>query len=173
MCLSVFLFVRRGQRILLGKYAEDQAWEGLTGLDPERRRVHGAGWTIPASHLRFGEDPRDAASRVGEEVLGLRGVQYSDPIVEVDTYEPKRFPGRLHYDIWFLVTARLPRGVGVGRPQWYADLQWRDPTQVPTSDYARGHEDVVARWLSRQSPRRGTRENPRKPLHRSGRRTNK
>ena len=32
-------------------------------------------------------------------------------------------------------------------PPWYADLAWRDPKTTPASEYARGHEDVVARWL--------------------------
>lgn len=147
MCLSAFLFVKRGNKILLGKYAEDPAWEKLTGLDPERLRIHGKGWTIPASHLRYGEDPRDAARRVGEEVLGLRGMRYSEPRVEVDLYEPKRFPGLLHYDVWFLVDAALPGKATVAKPPWYAALEWQDPRKLSPEAYARSHEDVVERWL--------------------------
>lgn len=147
MCLSAFLFVKRGNRILLGKYADDPAWEDLTGLDRERLRVHGRAWTIPASHLKYGEDPREAARRVGEEVLGLTGLNYSDPQVEVDLYEPKRFPGRDHYDLWFLVDALLPPTTKVVKPSWYAALEWQDPKALPRDSYARGHEDVVERWL--------------------------
>jgi ADP-ribose pyrophosphatase YjhB (NUDIX family) len=148
MCLSTFLFVKRGNRILLGKYADDPAWEKLMGLDPERWRIHGKGWTIPASHLRYGEDPRDAARRVGEEILGLRGMRYSEPRVEVDLYEPKRFPGILHYDVWFLVDAAAPPGkAALAKPPWYAALEWQDPQELPPGAYARSHEDVVERWL--------------------------
>src|SRR3972149_11009314 len=88
MCRSAFLFVKRGRRILLGKYADDPKWEELAGLEPERRRVHGSGWTSPASQLKYGEDPRDAARRVGQQMLAVPDLRYSEPRVEVDLYEP-------------------------------------------------------------------------------------
>ncbi len=161
MCLSAFLLLRRGRSILLGKYADDPAWGRLAGLDPERWRAHGAGWTIPASQLKYGEDPRDAARRIGEDVLGVRGIAYSEPRAEVDLYEPKRFPGRLHYDVWFLVDGALPREARIERPSWYAALEWHDPRTLPAAEYARGHEDVVARWLLRRPAlRAGGRDAP-------------
>lgn len=96
MCVCAFLFARRGPEILLGKYRDDPRWESFAGLDKTRRRVHGAGWTIPASHLKYGEDPRAAARRIAEEILEIPGMAFSEPRVEVDVYEPKRFPGNLH-----------------------------------------------------------------------------
>lgn len=146
LCLSVFLFLRRGGRILLGKYADDPAWERLTGLDEGRRRAHGKGWTLPASHLKYGEDPRDAARRVAREVLGLADLTFTEPRVETDLYVPARFPelGN-HYDVWFLVDAEVDRDVPT--PPWYAELAWHDPGALPPDAYARGHEDVVTRWM--------------------------
>jgi len=152
MCLSAFLFVVRDGQILLGKYADDPRWEALAGLDPERVKVHGRGWTIPASQLKYGEDPRGAARRVGEEILQIRGMTYSEPRVEVDLYEPKRFPGKLHYDLWFLVDATWPKGAELAVPPWYAELAWRNPRAVPPEAYARDHQDVVARWLRGRLP---------------------
>jgi len=146
MCLSAFLFVRRGPEVLLGKYANDPRLEELTGLDESRRLAHGKGWTIPASQLKFGEDPRDAGRRIGEEILQLPGMSYSEPRVEVDRYEPRRFPGRDHYDLWFLVDATVPPGLDATTPRWYAALEWKDPAMLAAADYSRGHEDVVARW---------------------------
>jgi len=151
MCLSAFVFVRRGPEILLGKYANVPEWERLSGLDEERRRVHGRGWTIPASQVKYGEDPRAAAERVAEEILQIRGMTFSEPRAEVDLYEPKRFPGRMHYDVWFLVDGTPPKGWSLRVPPWYAELAWRDPKTMPATEYARGHEDVVARW---RTPRR-------------------
>ena len=86
MCVCAFLFVKKDGKILLGKYADDPKWGEFTGLDPTRREVHGKGLTIPASHLKHGEDPRGAAKRVGEEVLQIGGMAYSEPRVEVDVY---------------------------------------------------------------------------------------
>ncbi len=148
MCLSVFLFVPDHGRILLGKYRDDPRWEELAGLDPDRRRRHGQGWTVPASHLKFGEDPRDAARRIGEEILRMSGARYSEPRTEVDRYESKLAPGHTHYDIWFFVDATPPNGYEVRVPPWYSELVWRDPKTLPATEYARGHEDVVARWLA-------------------------
>jgi len=151
MCLSAFLFVKRGRRILLGKYADDPRWESLAGLDAERWRMHGQGWTIPARQLKYGEDPREAARKIGEEILRIPGLRRSEPRVEVDLYEPTRFPGELHYDVWFLVDAIPTTRAKAEAPPWYTELAWHDPRTLPASAYARGHEDVVARWLTHRS----------------------
>lgn len=146
MCLSTFLFVRRGPKILLGKYGDTPKWEELAGLDATRRQTHSKGWTIPARQVKFGEDPRDAARHVGEVILGIRGMRYSEPRVEVDLYPPSWAPDRLHYDLWFFVDAAPPKGWTLKVPPWYAELAWQDPRRVPDEAYARGHQDVVARW---------------------------
>jgi len=83
MCLSAFLFVMSERKILLGKYAEHPAWEQLCGMDNKRIKNNIHGWTIPASHLKFGEDPRDTARRIGEQILTLdKGLVYSEPYVK-------------------------------------------------------------------------------------------
>lgn len=146
MCVCAFLFVRRGGKILLGKYRDDPRWEALAGLDSGRRQRHGKRLTIPASHMKFGEDPRDAAKRVGEEVLKIPGMTYAEPRVEVDLYPSTDFPGNMHSDLWFLVDATPPKGWTLKVPPWYADLAWHDPRTLAAEAYARGHEDVVARW---------------------------
>jgi len=148
MCLSAFLFVRRGARVLLGKYRDDRRWEELAGLDEERRRNYGRGWTVPARQLKFGEDPRATARAVGEEILEIRGLRYSEPRVEVDLYEPKWLPGQQHYDVWFFVDAIAPKEWALRAPPWYAKLDWQDPARLRDEDYARGHQDVLARWGS-------------------------
>ena len=151
MCLSVFLFVTHGGKVLLGKYADDPAWETLAGLDQARRQAHGRGWTIPASHLKWGEDPREGARRVAENVLGLKGLRLGEPRVETEVGVPVRFPGLgLHYDMWFLVDAQMESGRDVARPPWYADLAFHDPHALPATGYGRSHEDVMARWLARR-----------------------
>jgi ADP-ribose pyrophosphatase YjhB (NUDIX family) len=150
MCVCAFLFVQRGGKILLGKYADDPAWERLTGLDPDRRRVHGRGWTVPATHLKYGEAPETAARRVGEEVLRLRGMEYSEPWVDTELYEPRRHPGVMHYDIRFLFDAAPPDGVAVEKPPWYTALEWHKPGMLSREAFSRGHEDVIERWTSLQ-----------------------
>jgi len=152
MCVNAFLFVKRGSHILLGKYADDPKWEELAGLDSGRRRRFGTGWTVPASHMKFGEDPRVAARRIGEEILQARDLRYTEPRVESDTYPASFAGGKPHYDLWFFVDAEPAAGWQPRVPTWYVELAWQDPKTLPASAYARAHEDVVARWL--QAPRR-------------------
>lgn len=153
MCVSAFLFVVQDGKLLLGQYADDARWEDLVGLDEERWRAHGRGWTVPASQLKFGEEPRAAAQRIAREVLGLDGLAIGEPRVESDHYVPARFPELgMHYDLWLLFTAALPEGARVERPPWYRALELHDPRVLAPSAYARGHEDVVARWLGRDAP---------------------
>src|SRR3989442_8909881 len=76
MCISAFLFVRRGKEILLGKYRDDPRWETLAGLDETRRKGHSSGWTIPASQMRYREDPRTAGRRTAGGILPIRGMQF-------------------------------------------------------------------------------------------------
>lgn len=61
MCLCAFLFVVSREKILLGKYADHPAWDSLSGMESKRVTANARGWTIPASHLKFGEDPRGAS----------------------------------------------------------------------------------------------------------------
>jgi ADP-ribose pyrophosphatase YjhB (NUDIX family) len=152
LCVSAFLFVERDGRLLLGKYAEDPRWEALTGLDASRVRLHGKGWTLPASHLKYGEDPRDAAARIAREVLGVEAMTFSEPFVGSECAAWDRPSGSgLHYDLWFLFEGKLPRGVDVARPPWFAELAWKDPSTLPEAAWARGHADVLARWRALRS----------------------
>lgn len=155
MCISAFLFLRRPDgKVLLGKYADDPEWERLGGLDATRRRAHGRGWTIPASHLKYGEDPRDAARRVAADMLRLPAdLPLSEPRVEVDLGVPARFPDMgPHYDMWFFVDARWERDEPPGRPPWYAELAFVDPRALAPSDWGRSHDEIMDRWLARRAP---------------------
>ncbi len=145
MCLCAFLFVRRGDEILLGRYRDDPAWETLAGLDESRLARHSRGWTVPSVHLQFGQDPRDAAHHIGEAILQLPGLHYSAPRVHSETYPlTADLP---HYDLWFFVDAEVAPDTRVQTPSWYDALAWHDPRTLAAADYARAHEDVVARWM--------------------------
>lgn len=147
MCVNAFLFVRRGSKILLGRYADHPKWDELAGLDAGRRQRFGTGLTVPGTHLKFGEEPRAAARRIGSEILEAPGLTYGEPRVESDTYPAAFAGGKLHYDLWFLFDATPPPSWQPKAPPWYAELGWQDPQSLPASAYARSHEDVVARWL--------------------------
>lgn len=154
MCLSVFLFVRRGKRILLGKVRDHPSWESLAGEDPPRVRKDAGRWKVPARALRLGEDPRDAARQIGEKILGIDGMGYEEPRVEVEFWrlgdEASGPPARkelFHFDVWFLVNGTLPQDREVKAPPWFAELSWVSPDAVRDGDWGGFHQDVVARWM--------------------------
>jgi ADP-ribose pyrophosphatase YjhB (NUDIX family) len=148
MCLCAFLFVMSRGKILLGRYADHPAWEQLCGMDSKRVKTNAGGWTIPASHLKFGEDPRNAARRIGEEILTLdKGLVYSEPYVKTFFYEPAIAPGEKHFDVLFLFEVSVKAGVKGGKPPWYEALEWFDIGTVHREQFARQHEDVMETWL--------------------------
>ena len=152
ICLCAFLFVMSEGKILLGKYADYPAWEILCGMDNKRVKTNAGGWTIPASHLKFGEDPRDTARRIGEEILTLdRGLVYSEPYVKTFFYEPTIAPGEKHFDVLFLFEVSLDAGVTIRKPPWYEALEWLDIGTVQSELFARQHEDVAEAWLKKRS----------------------
>jgi len=152
MCLCVFLFVMSEGKVLLGRYAEHPAWEELCGMDSGRVKANARGWTIPASHLKFGEDPRDAARRIGEEVLALdRGLAYSEPYVKTFFYEPAVAPGEKHFDLLFLFDVSIEACVNVRTPSWYAALEWFDIGALQREAFARQHEDVAETWIKKRA----------------------
>jgi len=136
----------------LGKYAEHPAWEQLAGMDSQRIRANAAGWTIPSSHLKFGEDPRETARRIGEEILTLdKGLAYPEPYVKTFFYEPKMAPGEKHFDVLFLFEVSVGAGAKIGIPPWYETLGWIDLGAVQHEKFSRQHEDVMDAWLRARS----------------------
>ena len=157
MCVSAFVFVRRGKKILLGKIRPHSDWERLAGLDAERQEKHGKGYNIPSRQLKFGEDPLHAARHIGEKILAIPNIRCTGPRVEVEhwqlgdlAYGPPERKVLWHYDIWFLFDAEVPSSLEIKTPPWFRELEWHDPEQVAKSAYTRGHEDVVARWMQPQ-----------------------
>lgn len=152
MCLCAFLFVMSGGKILLGRYADHPAWEQLCGMEDRRVKTNAGGWTIPASHLKFGEDPRDTVRRIGEEILTLdKGLIYSEPYVKTFLYEPASAPGEKHFDVLFLFEVSVKAGVNLSKPPWYEALEWFDIGTVQREHFARQHEDVAESWLKNRT----------------------
>jgi hypothetical protein len=150
MCLSVFLFVIQSGRLLLGKYGLHPAWETLAGMETKRVEANHHGMTLPASHLKFGEAPLEAAHRIGEEILTLpKGLMYSGPFVKTFFYEPMIAPGKMHFDVTFFYDVALPENVAIHTPPWYASLEWVERDKLTIQNYARQHGDVVAAWLDK------------------------
>ncbi len=156
MCLSAFTFISKvdePEKILLGKYRIVPEWERLTGLDSDRLRRHSTGLTVPASHLKFGEDPREAGRRIIKEIIEVPFGSYkiSEPWVETERWDSTPNIDDDHWDVSFYFNVVLTKDAVVTKPEWYELLSFYDPLKTPSSDYARRHQDVVARWQTARS----------------------
>lgn len=148
MCLCAFLFVVSEEKLLLGKYAPHPAWERLAGMEDNRIRANARGWTLPGRHLKFGEDPREAARHIGEEILLLeKGLACPEPRVATFFYEPAAAPGEKHYDVHFLFEIPVKRSGELLIPPWYETLAWFDIGTVRGEQFSRQHGDVLGAWL--------------------------
>jgi ADP-ribose pyrophosphatase YjhB (NUDIX family) len=157
ICLCAYLFVTRGGKLLLGRYADHPAWEELCGMESRRVRANAGGWTIPASHLKFGEDPREAARRIGQEILLIdRGIVCSEPCVKTFLYAPAAAPAERHFDVLFLFDLPVEGGVEIVTPPWYEALAWFDIGEMPREQFARQHGEVAEAWKQRAGLLRGS-----------------
>lgn len=152
MCLCVFLFVKKGNKVLLGKYKEHTAWEKIAGMDEKRVTSNMHGYTLPASHLKFGEDPMDAARRIVKDILLIpeKNISCSEPFVQTFFYELSIVPGEMHFDVLFLYDVILDESVKSPLPPWYASLEWFDTDILMKQKFARQHEDVVSAWFMKK-----------------------
>ncbi len=151
ICLCVFLFANQKGKIILGKYQKHSAWEKHTGMDMRRIENNQYGLTIPASHLKFGEDPLEAARRIGEEILLLpKELTYSHLSVQTFFYEPVIAPGKMHFDVLLFYDVLLPEDLKILVPPWYASLELIDEEILLNQKFARQHEDVVSAWMKKK-----------------------
>ncbi len=158
-CVSVFVCLWRGEALLLGKYGQHEAWMDLAGLDPERVQRYSVGWTLPGTHLKLGEDPRQGATRVLTDLLGLdpASVELSEPLV-ASSYGPHNHPDIKplgdHFDLWFFSQGTVETSARIEAPPWYHELTFVDPGSLGADEYGREHQDVVEAMLDvRAGPR--------------------
>jgi len=99
---------------------------------------------LPSSHLLVREDPRDAARRILEELVGVPPLPLDGPIVTSEVYAPERHPGRRqHWDLEFIYRGRVAEAA-VGRPAAWTELAFVDPGTLRPNEIARAQEDILA-----------------------------
>jgi len=142
-CISVFLVLKGRDGILVGKMTRPEIWidRFLVGEAFAPKYAASGKWLIPASHLKFGEDPEDAAVRVLVEQVGARKSKLSLLQVQSHLSQDPNDPEAAHWDICLIYGGR-PRGK-VERPEWFSDLRYVKPKELTSEDFTRGHGDVL------------------------------
>jgi ADP-ribose pyrophosphatase YjhB (NUDIX family) len=149
-CLSSFVIVSNGQRVLVGKMAHPEIWVERFLVGPKFAPVYAASgkYVLPASHLRWYESPFDAARRVLKEQIMIDVPRSKISLVEVQSYvsgdisDEKEPP---HWDICFVYQTRVSKSLAekIRRPEWFSELAFKALGSLKQEDFTRGHGDVL------------------------------
>ncbi len=142
-CISAFLVLKRDAAILVGKMTKPEVWveKFLVGESFAPKYVASNKWVIPASHLKFGEKPDDAANRILADEIRGRKSKLSLLQVQSHLSEDPADPEAAHWDICFVYSGRT-RGE-IERPEWFSELRFMRPRELKSDDFTRGHGDVL------------------------------
>jgi len=142
-CISSFLVLKGKNGVLVGKMTKPEVWveRFFVGEAFAPKYASSGKWLLPASHLKYGEKPEDAAKRILSEQLGLKGVKLS--LAEVQSHltgDPKD-PEAAHWDICFVYEGTVKGKVP--KPEWFSELEFLKPKTLAAEDFTRGHGDVL------------------------------
>ena len=98
-------------------------------------------WLIPASHLKYGEKPEDAAKRVLVEQVGVPKSKLSLVQIQSHLSQDPNDPEAAHWDICFVYGGKL-RGKPQ-TPEWFSELRFVKARELASEDFTRGHGDVL------------------------------
>lgn len=146
-CVSVFLLVRDGPKVLVGRMAESPRWieewnPNLAYYDADMRRRALDGLRFPATYLREGEAPDAAATRIWRDQLGLEGrPRLGPPRIVSEAGPSRRSPGHNHWDLVFLfdVGGAAPRRA----PAHWATLEMRDAEALRPGEMVMLHGELL------------------------------
>ena len=142
-CLSAFLVLKRSGDILAGKMTKPNVWveKFLVGEEFAPKYASSGKWVLPASHLKFGEKPEDAARRILTEQLGLRGVTLVLSQIQSHLSGDQNDPDAAHWDICFIYEGKVEGQVP--KPEWFSQLEFLKTNTLSPDDFTRGHGDVL------------------------------
>jgi len=149
-CLSSFVLVSNGRRILVGKIGKPEIWVERFLVGPKFAPVYAASgkYVLPARHLHWYESPLEAARSVLRDQVGLDVPQGKISLVDVQSYvsgdinDEKEPP---HWDICFVYQAQVSRSLAANlrRPKWFSELAFKPLGSLKRDDFTRGHGDVL------------------------------
>ena len=142
-CLSAFLVLKGKNGVLAGKMAKPEVWveRFFVGEAFAPKYASSGKWLLPASHLKYGEKPEDAAKRILTEQLGLSGVKLKFSQVQSHLSGDPNDPEGAHWDICFVYEGTLRDKVA--KPEWFSELDYLKPTKLSADDFTRGHGDIL------------------------------
>ena len=151
VCLSSFVVLRSGPKILVGKMARPEIWVDrfFVGEQYAPNYASSGKLLIPGSHLAWYESPEDAARRVlKEQVMLPLAERNAVRLKEVQSHmggDPSSETEPPHWDICFVyetnVLAKSARKLA--SPEWFEGFGFVPAAKLKADDFTRGHGDVL------------------------------
>jgi len=149
-CLSSFILVSNGRRILVGKMDRPEIWieRFLVGRKFAPLYAASGKYVLPARHLHWYESPSEAARSVLRDQVGISVPENGLSLVGVqshvsgDVNDEKEPP---HWDICFVYQTQVSKSLAakLRRPEWFSELAFKPLGSLRPEDFTRGHGDVL------------------------------
>ena len=150
VCLSSFVALTNGGRILIGKMARPEIWTERFFVGERFAPIYrnSGKYLLPSRHLAWYESPFGAAMSVIQEQALLRVPESRVRLVDVQSHvrgdvndeaEPP------HWDICFLYRTEVPARIArsIKSPAWFEDFHFTPIASLTADDFTRGHGDVL------------------------------
>ena len=163
-CLSSFVVVSNGPKILVGKMTKPDIWVERFLVGPKFAPIYAKSGKIqlPARHLAWYESPLEAAESIVREQLLLKVPRKKVVLKEVQSHvsgdvQSKEEPP--HWDICFVYGVELPseQARDIRPVEWFEDLGFRPLSSLKADDFTRGHGDVLEKAGMIKKPKRARR----------------
>ncbi|MDV3278362.1 MAG: hypothetical protein LYZ69_07855 [Nitrososphaerales archaeon] len=150
VCLSFFVVLRHGNKILIGKMAKPEIWVGRFFVRKDFAPTYASSgkFLLPARHLAWYESPLEAAEGVVRDQLQLKVQKGRLRMIDAQSHvrgdiDNKDQPP--HWDICFVFETKVSeRFVRTVKPlPWFTELGFRRLSDLTPNDFTRGHGDVL------------------------------
>jgi hypothetical protein len=150
ICLSSFVVVASGPRILVGKMVKPETWvkEFFVGEQYAPGYVMSGKYLMPASHLAWYESPLDAAERVLKEQVLMPISREEIKLVDIQSHVSGEIGNEKeshHWDLCFVYRISVPGSAArkMKKPDWFEDFGFKLTSALSPRDFTRGHGDVL------------------------------
>ena len=142
-CISSFLVLKAKGGILVGKMSRPDIWVERFFMGEKFAPQYAASnkWLITASHLKYGERPEDAATRILVEQVGAKKSKLKLLQVQSHLSQDPNDPENAHWDICFVYEGTVKGRIQT--PEWFSELRFIKPRSLRSDDFTRGHGDVL------------------------------
>ncbi|MFQ6011565.1 MAG: NUDIX domain-containing protein [Nitrososphaerales archaeon] len=143
-CISSFVIVRKRDSYLMGKIIDPGLWFDNFNLNKSKPAGWADKWRLPATYLKLGEHPEDAAKRVMEEQLGLKNYELFLAQVQSHTGESAAYKGEIHWDLCYVYIGLYPMVRDELSPtRFFSELSFNKIDEVNPEEMGSGHGAVL------------------------------